>query len=61
MVKRNRCPPTGDGAPTYHNTELQNVTLDGRLKVAIGIRDRAAASGDMTRFVSTILGCEVKP
>jgi hypothetical protein len=38
------------GAPTYESAELQKNTLDGRIKVAIGIRDRAKASGDMRRF-----------
>lgn len=36
----------GAGAPAYPDTELQRSTLEGRLKVAVGIRDRARASGN---------------
>lgn len=36
----------GAGAPTYPSAELQKSTLDGRIKVARGIRDRARAAGD---------------
>ncbi len=39
----------GTGAPSYESVELQKFTIDGRLKVARGIRDRAAASGDLAR------------
>lgn len=36
----------GDGAPSYQDTEVQRRAIEGRLKVATGIRDRAQASGD---------------
>lgn len=39
----------GAGAPTYENAELQKFTLEGRIKVAQGIRDRAATSGNQAR------------
>jgi hypothetical protein len=35
----------GAGAPSYADAELQRTQLEGRLRVAIGIRDRAQASG----------------
>lgn len=31
----------GTGAPSYPDAELQRATLEGRLRVAQGIRDRA--------------------
>lgn len=31
----------GAGAPAYADAELQRATLQGRLKVAVSIRDRA--------------------
>lgn len=39
----------GAGAPRYADAELQKKTLVGRLEVAKGIRDRAAADGDAVR------------
>lgn len=39
----------GTGAPSYDSTELQRHGIEGRLDVATGIRDRAAASGDVAR------------
>jgi hypothetical protein len=35
----------GTGAPSYDDSDLQRRTIEGRLKVAINIRDRAAANG----------------
>jgi hypothetical protein len=39
----------GAGAPTYESAELQRSALTGRLKVAVGIRDRARTSGNTER------------
>jgi len=36
----------GAGAPTYDNAELQRLTIEGRLKVARGIRDGSAPDSD---------------
>ncbi len=41
----------GQGAPSYQDAELQRHTIEGRLKVATGIRDRAQASGDTRAHV----------
>lgn len=35
----------GAGAPSYSTSELQRRAIEGRLKVARGIRDRNRASG----------------
>jgi hypothetical protein len=40
----------GAGAPTYDSAELQKKQLDGRIEVAIGIRDRAQADGNQRRY-----------
>jgi hypothetical protein len=51
----------GEGAPSYESAELQRSAIEGRLKVARGIRDRARASGDArtdrawTRIVDELL------
>lgn len=39
----------GAGAPAYESADLQRHQLEGRLKVAIGIRDRARESGNTKR------------
>lgn len=39
----------GGGAPTYESAELQRQALEGRLQVAVGIRDRAQVNGDDRR------------
>lgn len=39
----------GAGAPTYGTAELQRTAIEGRLKVAIGSRDRRRAMGDTKR------------
>jgi hypothetical protein len=39
----------GAGAPSYRSAEVQRAAITGRLKVAVGIRDRAAAGGDERR------------
>ena len=39
----------GAGAPTYKDAELQRFTLEGRIKVALGIRDRSIADGNRAR------------
>lgn len=41
----------GAGAPTYADAELQKFTLEGRIKVMRGIRERSIARGDWTRAV----------
>jgi hypothetical protein len=42
----------GAGAPSYRDAELQKLQLDGRLKVAMGIRDRAKAAGNQEQYES---------
>lgn len=42
----------GAGAPAYKDVELQKEQLEGRLRVAVGIRDRAKASGNQQRYES---------
>jgi hypothetical protein len=37
--------PYGAGAPTYESASVQQSAIDGRLKVAIGIRDSYAPDG----------------
>jgi hypothetical protein len=39
----------GTGAPAYQSVALQRSAIQGRLKVATGIRDRAEAAGDSAR------------
>lgn len=39
----------GSGSPTYVDADLQLSNIEGRLVVAIGIRDRSRASGDARR------------
>jgi hypothetical protein len=39
----------GTGAPSYQSTALQRAALEGRLKVAISIRDQRRAMGDAKR------------
>lgn len=41
----------GEGAPAYRSVELQREAIKGRLRVARGIRDRAAESGEATRAI----------
>jgi len=41
----------GAGAPTYTDASLQQFTIDGRLKVARGILERALADGNQRRAV----------
>ena len=36
----------GTGAPCYGSAELQKSAIEGRLKVATGIRDRARVAGN---------------
>ncbi len=39
----------GEGAPSYESAELQRAAIEGRLRVAVGIRDRARAAGNARR------------
>lgn len=39
----------GTGAPSYQTTDLQRAAIEGRLKVATGIRDRARQAGNTKR------------
>lgn len=39
----------GAGAPTYTDVELQRSQIEGRVKVARGIANRAQAAGDNER------------
>lgn len=41
----------GAGAPTYKDAELQKFTLEGRIKVMRGMRERSIARGDSARAV----------
>ncbi len=49
----------GDGAPSYEDAEVQRLAIEGRLRVAVGIRDRARASGNARRVErwEGLLGC----
>jgi hypothetical protein len=38
------------GAPSYDNVSLQRYAIEGRLKVARGIWERAEAAGDIRRM-----------
>lgn len=40
----------GAGAPRQDDAEYEKLLLDGRLEVAIGIRDRAKAAGNDDRY-----------
>lgn len=40
----------GAGAPIHEDAEYEKLLLDGRLEVAIGIRDRAKAAGNGARY-----------
>ncbi len=42
--------PYGKGAPTYPGAELQRDAIEGRLKVATGIRQRAEMDGNARRL-----------
>lgn len=39
----------GAGAPSYSSAELQRHQIQGRLDVAVSIRDRAVSDGDTRR------------
>lgn len=42
----------GEGAPCYASSEHQRSAIEGRLKVATGIRNRAQKRGDLRRAAS---------